>query len=182
MKKLYFTTTIVIMAVLAAAAAALALVVVNNNTINTTNNKESFDPVFEEPPMSASSGAFKLNYEASKFPTYHAEYTASKGAWMVDPTGTLVNIPFGGSATAFTYNDNLHQHLYSQKKYVPDYTEATMLAAAATKRRTAQTGGGDGSGGSGGSHDENREENYDEDPSSHATVGGFSFADRKYVA
>ena len=72
-----------------------------------------------------------VDAEVSNFPTYHADYSQvdTSSSWMRDPNGNVVNMPFAGKPTSFTYYAP-GTLAYSPQTYVPNYTESVFLSAA----------------------------------------------------
>ena len=83
------------------------------------------------PPDDAANYQALMDVQVSTFPTYHADYSQvdTSSSWMRDPNGNVVNMPFAGKPTSFTYFSP-GTLTYSPQTYVPNYTESVFLSAA----------------------------------------------------
>ena len=80
-----------------------------------------------------------VDTQVKNFPTYHADYSAvdTSSTWMRDPNGNVVNMPFAGKSTAFTYYTP-GTLVYPPQTYVPTYTESVFLSATNNTAPPAQ--------------------------------------------
>lgn len=98
------------------------------------------------PPLTANFDSPPANFdklietEVKNFPTYHADFshTDTSSTMMLDPTGRLINMPFSGKTTAFTYYTP-GKLTYSPQTFVPNYTESVFLSVASNPTSTNQT-------------------------------------------